>query len=102
MKKKTFRKAFRKTFRKTSRKVFRHRTILGFIFTLVIAVMLSTIYVISTEQGLRLAFRISQATLPGKLEAKSISGTLFRGINIHKLHYQNPQMDLSIDNIILH
>ncbi len=70
------------------------------LLALLLAAVLALVLV-STEPGLRLAFRLAQPFIPGDLDAGELRGRLIGPLEISELRFRNPETDVRIGRLAL-
>lgn len=78
------------------------RKLISIVLLVFIFVIGPLIFLISTQPGLNLLYKIAQHTLPGKLQIEKLQGRLIGNIDIEQLSYQDSQNAVHINTMALH
>ncbi len=77
------------------------RVILIALSLLVLGTVLALGWLLTSESGLRFAFRQVQPALPGALRLQQISGTLTGGIELHGVEFIDTELEVTVDQLLL-
>lgn len=80
------------------RSKLRRSTIFGFVLTLCVAV---SYFILATQPGLEISFRLAQRLLPGTLQVVGLQGRLMGPLQAKQLVYRTPDFTLSISQLSL-
>jgi autotransporter translocation and assembly factor TamB len=78
------------------------RVLLTGLLFVVLGAALAMGWLLTSESGLRWAYRQADALLPGELHSQQLSGNLNDGITLRGLEYHDDEISLAADRLILH
>jgi translocation and assembly module TamB len=77
------------------------RAVLITLALVIIAIVLSLGWLLTSESGLRWVYRQAQPVLPGELHLQQLSGSLGGGIALRGIEYDNGDIKVSADRLLL-
>jgi translocation and assembly module TamB len=72
------------------------------LFTLLTALMVFTVYLLHSPNGLQWTYRFASVLVPGELTIDRLDGRLRGPLSLRGVHYRNDNMDLQIAQLDLH
>jgi len=78
------------------------RTLLAGLLFLALCAILAMGWLLSSESGLRWIYQQTEVLLPGELRSQQLSGTLNDGIILQGVEYDDEEISLTADRLVLH